>query len=436
VSCANTDVQNAINSAAAGDTVLVPAGNCTWTSAVTISGKALTLRGAGIDVTTITDGVGSGAMLTGAASATNFVDISGFTFVKGPDKSGGTIAFDPVGGNSAGATVGFRFHGNRILIASASSTHFLVPSTVYGLIDHNTFDITATSGSIGVFDPFGSPDSNDGGYTPWQRPLSLGTNQAVYFEDNAVNNTASDAGIEDCIDAYGGARFVIRHNTFLNCSVGFHGLDSGSRRGIVSFEIYSNTFTNNSSKTLRAATIRSGTGVFFSNTFNGTGGWGGVTLMLYRVVQPAQVGGWGVCDGTQWEIGSTSFSAQASRQASTGGGVGFSSTNRELVGSFGTSTFTTYLDGSGPGGYPCRDQPGIGPGQVSQPIYAWNNTGFSGIGTYDGGSGISDANYLKSGRDYFDNTPRPQYTAYTYPHPLIGGAAAPPAAPTNLRIVP
>jgi hypothetical protein len=229
---------------------------------------------------------------------------------------------------------------------------------------------------------------------------------------------------------------VIRHNTFLNCSVGFHGLDSGSRRGIVSFEIYSNTFTNNSSKTLRAATIRSGTGVFFSNTFNGTGGWGGVTLMLYRVVQPAQVGGWGVCDGTQWEIGSTSFSAQASRQASTGGGVGFSSTNRELVGSFGTSTFTTYLDGSGPGGYPCRDQPGIGPGQVSQPIYAWNNTGFSGIGTYDGGSGISDANYLKSGRDYFDNTPRPQYTAYTYPHPLIGGAAAPPAAPTYLRIVP
>jgi hypothetical protein len=435
-SCSNTDVQSAINSAAAGDTVLVPAGNCTWTGAVAISGKALTLRGAGIGVTTITDGVAPGAMLTAAASSTNFVDISGFTFVKGADKSGGTIAFDPVGGNSAGATVGFRFHGNRVLIASASSTHFLVPATVYGLIDHNTFDITATSGSIGVFDPFGSPVSNDGGYTPWQRPLTLGTDKAVYFEDNAVNGTTQDAGTEDCIDAYSGARFVIRYNTFLNCTVGFHGLDTGGMRAPVSFEIYNNTFTNNSSVTLRAATVRGGTGVVFNNTYGGShGSWGGITLMLYRVVQPQQAGNWQVCDGTNWEIGSTSLSSSASRIASTTGGVGFSSTNRDLIGAFGTGTFTTYLDGSGPGGYPCRDQPGIGPGQVSQPIYVWNNTGISGMGSYDGGTGISDANYLKSGRDYFDNTPRPNYTAYTYPHPLTGAGSPPPAAPTNLRVV-
>jgi len=46
-SCNTSDVQSAINSAAEGDTVLIPAGTCTWTSGVTISGKGITIQGAG-----------------------------------------------------------------------------------------------------------------------------------------------------------------------------------------------------------------------------------------------------------------------------------------------------------------------------------------------------------------------------------------------------
>jgi hypothetical protein len=45
-SCNTSDVQNAINSAAAGDTVVIPAGTCTWTSGVNIS-KGITIAGAG-----------------------------------------------------------------------------------------------------------------------------------------------------------------------------------------------------------------------------------------------------------------------------------------------------------------------------------------------------------------------------------------------------
>jgi hypothetical protein len=66
-------------------------------------------------------------------------------------------------------------------------------------------------------------------------------------------------------------------------------------------------------------------------------------------------------------------------------------------GDFGTGLFTTWLDGTGTGGYPCRDQPGVGPGQVVEGVYAINNTAGITIGTYDGGSGISDANYLSQG---------------------------------------
>jgi hypothetical protein len=46
-SCNTSDVQSAINSAAEGDTVTIPAGTCTWTSGVTISGKGITVNGAG-----------------------------------------------------------------------------------------------------------------------------------------------------------------------------------------------------------------------------------------------------------------------------------------------------------------------------------------------------------------------------------------------------
>lgn len=45
--CGTADVQNAINSANSGDTVSVPAGTCTWTSGVTISGKGVSVQGAG-----------------------------------------------------------------------------------------------------------------------------------------------------------------------------------------------------------------------------------------------------------------------------------------------------------------------------------------------------------------------------------------------------
>lgn len=48
-SCSQTHVQTAVNSAVNGDTVLVPAGTCTWNSAVSITNKTITLTGAGAE---------------------------------------------------------------------------------------------------------------------------------------------------------------------------------------------------------------------------------------------------------------------------------------------------------------------------------------------------------------------------------------------------
>jgi hypothetical protein len=46
-SCNTSDVQAAINTAAGGDTVTIPAGTCTWTSGVVVSGKGIYVQGVG-----------------------------------------------------------------------------------------------------------------------------------------------------------------------------------------------------------------------------------------------------------------------------------------------------------------------------------------------------------------------------------------------------
>lgn len=430
-SCSNTAVQSAINSAAPGDIVAVPAGNCTWTGGVTVASKALTLSGAGVDVTNITDGIGGALRVTGASS-TNFVTITGFTFIKSANNSGGAV-IQISGGQD---TVGFRLHHSS-LSSSSSGIRGVIVESVYGLIDHFTWNITGSATGNQALSVWGSSAGSDGGFTPWQRPLAFGTPKAVYLEDSTMNYPAGVAFVEDSIDAYAGARLVIRYNTFNNASIGFHGTDTGGMRSPVSFEVYNNTFVNNSASQLRGMTIRGGAAVVHNNSYTGPKPWGQITLMLYRVVQPQQAGGWQVCNGTRLLLGSASLSADASRTASSSGTVGFSSTNRDLLGPFGTGTYTTYLDGSGSGGYPCRDQPGVGPGQIVQGIYAWNNSGGVQIDTYDGGSGISDANYLQPGRDYFNGVQRPGYTTYTYPYPATGtgSGSTVPTSPSNLRII-
>jgi hypothetical protein len=421
-SCASADVQSAINVASSGDTVAVPGGNCTWNSTVSISNKKLTLQGAGIDLTNITDNGSGGAALSIDASAANFVALTGFTFIKGADHPQGMIQ---VGG--AAAEVAFRIHHLRLWVASSGSRGIYV-DTVFGLIDHVTFDVTAPSGSIQMTSLAGSSEGTDGGFTPWTRPLTLGTANAVYIEDNSYNYGSTD---EDCIDAYSGARFVIRHNTFLNAHIGFHGTDTGGSRGPVSHEVYDNTFTNNTASTFESGRVRGGTGVWFNNTYGGShGSWYGLSLMVYRACFVGPYG-WGACDGTNWQLGSTNLVSQASRTASINGGVKFCSNAPETLCTAdancgGSGTCSRFLDGSGTGGYACRDQPGRGPGQVLAPIYAWNNSGGGVLGAENSGSscGIGLSNYLQSGRDYVNGTPMPGYSPYVYPHPLQGGGGS------------
>lgn len=430
-------VQVCVNNAATGSTITVASGSVTWASSLNISGKRLTIVGAGIGSSNVT----SGTPLNISATATNFVDVSGFTF-SGGNNSNGAIQVD-----GTMFDVAFRLHHLRLV---TTSNRGIFINHVFGLIDHVTIDQTGSGCQSLTFQ--GSNDGQQEMTTPWTHALSLGTNQAVYVEDSTVNFTC---GNDSLIDSYGGARWVFRHNV-ANINTGGegfgggHGTDSGDRwGGPISFEVYANTINNTGPGTQRAGTVRGGTGVWFNNTY--TGSIGGLTLMLYRACTTLVAGThWSQCNGTGYRVRSgapsnfwdtTTNAKSGSNCGSDGSGsnCAFCSGNKEIRCSADATctaasagTCTSNFDGAGSGGYPCRNQPGIAPGQVVDPIYVWLN-GSHTAGTYNGGTddcgppGGLDSVYMVSGRDYVNNgsTAKPGYTSFTYPHPLQGGGGAP-----------
>jgi hypothetical protein len=84
------------------------------------------------------------------------------------------------------------------------------------------------------------------------------------------------------------------------------------------------------------------------------------------------------------------------------------------------------LDQSGLGkGDLLRGLPGLPakwPHQVTDPCYSWNNTALE-----DGTPRnlASPEPSIKEGRDFFNETPKPGYVPYTYPHPLVSGTPVP-----------
>src|SRR5678815_5618224 len=159
-SCADSQVQTAINNASNGDTVLVPPGSCTWTFSVIIIGKYVTLQGAGAgtsvqcgvpgqtSTTCITDGTPKVAdcsrycvtYMLGVRDAIDggLLRITGFTFLGGAGpcdaSNSGIVNFQ------TGSTTKFRFDHNKVY--TTRTVGMRIQSCVYGVMDHNAFFLT------------------------------------------------------------------------------------------------------------------------------------------------------------------------------------------------------------------------------------------------------------------------------------------------------
>ncbi len=407
-SCSQSNVQTAINSAADGDTVSVPAGSCAWSSAISWTDRNVAVIGAGKDATTISCPNSCFSIISNSStSAYSKWRISNMT-LQGP--APGSIKIT-IWDNHTSWHTGWRIDHMKFNFPGAGSGYgIFVGGPTYGLIDHNDW-IWGNGMAILVSSQMSSeypPTSTkpQGGYLDSQ-PLDMGTANALYVEDNTFTSTVG-IGCAAYDTSSGGGRVVFRHNILTGCMFYSHWTRSAEIGGILA-EIYNNQFIGNSAYNSHPIRLESGTGVIFNNTMQMADNYAwfderrGVRSGYGENSSP-----FGACDGTKtWD-----------------GNAG---------------------DPAAPG-WPCLGQIGRSPGQtmaqiqagnkqVSAPIYLWNNgaqVGCSTGGPCTNSFTVSDnPPYVKATPhpngevDYVLNRAKPGYTPFTYPHPLASGKAAP-----------
>jgi hypothetical protein len=256
------DVQAAINAAGSGAVVTIPAGSFNWGTAVgtvLISGKGITLSGAGSSSTTINaqgpNGSFSGVLqiqTIGAASTR----ITGIAFA-----GGWTVG---VGGSPTGATY-------RIDNCSFDGTNSPVNPTMLslfgdgpGLIDHCTF---TAGGAAEMIHNNGVGAGNNAG---WLDDINPGSAQLVYIE-NCTFICNGSAFFNTGVSGAYGCRTCVRHSTFNFSKFDQHG-NSGTIGNIGTrwFEFYSNVFNVPADQNQSTfADLRDGSGVVFNITVSG-----------------------------------------------------------------------------------------------------------------------------------------------------------------------
>jgi hypothetical protein len=413
-SCSSTDVQTAINSASAGQTVDVPSGSCSWgLNSVKLS-KAITLNGAGQGATNITvTAIPSFAITkqTGGPTRIQNMSFTGnnnntfphFISVGGPWPNGQPVIF-----------LNITFNAN-----SGSMVGVGTPGGV--IFSHIAF--------IGQWDNDLVAIKNPQDTASWHSADTLGARDStgfanLYIEDSTFIGGSN--GVTDCDDS---CRMVVRHNTFgVNGrdagGINSHGEDS-SPQGLRHFEIYSNSFlfpdktcgggNSSLSNINQFIWIRGGTGVIYNNNFDHLSS---------------------TCWGTKTEVKLSNRGAEDDRPQGSCSATHYPTPHQIGQNNNGTNDFTdpiTFwgnngatisLSGGWVWGNPC--------GFDWNSFFQWGRDGVN--------SGLTIPLSLSStggGVSGLGGSPKAGYAPYTYPHPLVHGttSSSDPTAPSNLSAI-
>jgi hypothetical protein len=470
-SASESDIEAAISKARNGDTVLVPPGVSRWTSTLRLT-KGITLRGSGTNSTTIIDEIprtGSyAAFINAILTPKQSFRLTGFTFQHGETSKFGDNGFVRIGGQCPSVRIDHCFFDQ--LYQGESIKVF---GQLFGVIDHCFFLVRDKTQCILVWHDGWGGGNNAYGDGSWADDSYFGSEKFMFIEDNVFDNSLNkrDNGIIDC---YAGGRMVVRHNNFINCRPNTHGTESSHRvRGFRAAEIYDNTESLNFRTS--GGQFRGGTGLEFSNTLTGLFN-GERVLTVYR--EFSHFPPWGEANGTNpWDVNDPHGVYLTGKHTGTNGSptlvvanagwtpdqwVGYSVINSaitspkqqfgSLIKSNTSDTMTVWLDdgfrlpltfntgdtfaiyrvitaldqcGRGKGDLlsggdgTTPPSPKRWPNEALDPIYAWGNT-------LNGSPANIISRYptVQEGRDFFNNTPKPGYKPYTYPHPLVAADSA------------
>jgi hypothetical protein len=468
-----SDTQAAINAAPNGATINIPTGTFVWSAVLNVN-KAVTVAGAGAGNTIIQDNVTNVLQLPdGPVNPVMAVTllpnlttrITGIEFTAGARSSvnqSGIIYMSGINTDNRRGRV------DHCKFTSVNNRCGVFVAGALGVTDNCTFIVSNSQFTHDIRHPnWGGQSYGDGS---WADDPHFGTDQFWFVEDCTMDY--SKQSLYECIDSYSGARWVARHNTLINSRFATHGTETTQRyRGTRAIEIYQNNMTGDNVNN-QALSLRSGSSVIYSNTMSG---WnvafpGVFTMYAFREIQLCTP--WGGADGTNpWDqndsrnpfqtasatsggaltmtVSAANWTANQwvgySLKNSTAGGFSEIAANTSNTITFKASMFAPNLSFAAGDAYALNlvttilDQPGVGKGdlintsspawphQAVETCYEWANTA-NGI---DVGYGPQN-NVIQSGIHYQNDTVKPGYTAYTYPHPLRTVRLN---APTNLRVV-
>jgi hypothetical protein len=483
------DVRRAIVSAADGDTVIVPAGTAAWTSAltitkgITIQGQTTVNSDSGTadDQTVLVDNLvrvpGGQGFFHCTVNTGQSLRITGITFTGiGGLTSTASNGAIRVGGNSTQVRLDHLHFTNL-----HHQNYIAIYGNIYGVSDHVVEDnLPSQNGQQRVFN--GAPH----GDVPFSQPAGYGGPDFFFFEDWYVNNTAGPFTASGGWDCNVGGKYVVRHCHLYDVEILAHSTGAlGRDRGGRAQELYNNDY--HWSYLTKMDGVANGTMITHDNTFVGikSNGYG---LQTYRVFHDYADTIWKGADGRNpWDYNVTEsdgvthidghrsylFDSGIITSASGNDPLTITDTTKNwptnrwvayeirratdganaYISGNTSNTLTVRQWSPGPANwaagqaYEIRrvlraiDQPGSGAGdlltgdtptprwlnQVREGCYSWNN-----IYTPDGShinfsqginAGLGPG--LVQGLDYFNDTPLPGYTPYTYPHPLTKGLPPP-----------
>jgi hypothetical protein len=353
--CNVSDVQTAINAAVAGDTVVIPAGTCSWTTGITWSAPAnVVLQGQTTvtgtcapggtctvaDNTTITDNISRNsscspdpALLTVTTSATGTFRMTGISFAWGTGTNPTCAGDVRVMGSSQQLRID-HVHFNQLNDVGLDTN-----GQIYGVVDHCVFDLPANTTYNGarIEAAAWGGGSNNFGDGSWNDSTTFGSQRFVFFENDVFNGFGgSNSAAPYANDCTQGGRWVFRYSMFNGPQLQTHPTGGGARhRGCRAEEVYQNTFSgSNSLPSYNVFFLSSATALIWGNAAP-KGYENFLSLREQRgdgdYVQSAPPNGFGVC-GTQ--VNGTGSAWDASATTSSG--------------------------------YPCIDQPGRGYGDLLQ----------------------------------------------------------------------
>lgn len=320
-SCNQSDVNAVINGpthiAVDGDTIVIPAGSCTWGptgGGITVSsGIGISIIGAGQGVTNITDDLTSpqaSIFLLLPAVTSSLSRISGMTILGQTGLGAGALLSPFAVAGTCNSTTCAQLRIDHVTFDGSlqgtiqNSDTCIVTDNVFGVLDHNS--ISGTSGQLFEFVNYNN-SAWDGigayGDNSWASRDSFGTAKALYLENNTFGTRVSPGETESSVNGgEGGGRIVARFNTCTSCATGMvnHGTESDGRpRGGRSVEYYGNTFTCSTGSSCEAVDLRSGVAIEFGNSFTASGGsWFNDYLSLVDYRANYSFSPWAVCDGT------------------------------------------------------------------------------------------------------------------------------------------